>query len=306
MHPSKARQYRDMISSTGLIVSAGAYDGYSARLIEKAGFKTVATSGAAISNSRMGIADMGVMGLAENLDQCRAIVRSVNIPVTCDADTGYGNPVNVFHTVQEFEAIGAVGVNIEDQVSPKRCGHMTGKEVINNVEMQKKIEAACRARRDDDFVIVARTDALAVEGLDKTLKRIQDYVRAGADMIFVDALDSEETLARVIEVSGAPITVNMGFGIRERPTTPLIPLPKLKEMGVKRISLPRMLPAAAIMGMRTALEVMREVIETGEPQHRPDILVGIEDIMDLMDYKTARALEAELLTVESMEAKYES
>jgi 2-methylisocitrate lyase-like PEP mutase family enzyme len=306
MQPSKARQYRDMIASPDLIVSAGAYDGYSARLIEKAGFKSVATSGAAISNSRMGIADMGIMGLAENLDQCRAIVRAVNIPVTCDADTGYGNPVNVYHTVREFEAIGAVGVNIEDQVSPKRCGHMTGKEVIESVEMQKKIDAACRARRDDDFVIAARTDALAVEGLDKTLQRIQDYVRAGADMIFVDAIDSEQTLARVIDVSDAPVTVNMGFGIRERPTTPLIPLPRLKQMGVKRISLPRMLPAAAIMGMRTALEVMRVVIETGEPQHRPDILVGIEDIMDLMDYKSARALEAELLTVDSMDAKYDS
>lgn len=304
MPPTKARQYREMIEGDELIVSAGAYDGYSARLIEKSGYKTVATSGAAISNSRMGIADMGVMGLAENLDQCRAIIRAVNIPVTCDADTGYGNPVNVFHTVQEFEAVGAVGVNIEDQVSPKRCGHMAGKEVIDSLEMQKKIEAACRARRDDDFVIVARTDALAVEGIDKTLKRIQEYVRAGADMIFVDAIDSETTLARVIEVSEAPVTVNMGFGIRERPTTPLIPLPRLKELGVKRISLPRMLPAAAIMGMRTALEVMRDVIETGEPAHRPDLLVGIDDIMDLMDYESARALEAELLSVENINAKY--
>lgn len=304
--PTKARIYREMLAGSDLIVSAGAYDGYSARLIEKAGFKSVATSGAAISNSRMGIADMGVMGLAENIDQCRAIVRSVSIPVTCDADTGYGNPVNVYHTIQEFEAIGAVGVNIEDQVSPKRCGHMEGKEVIDSVEMQKKIEAACRARRDDDFVIVARTDALAVEGLDRTLQRIRDYVSAGADMIFADAVDSEDTLARIIDVSNAPVTVNMGFGIRERPTTPLIPLPRLKEMGVKRISLPRMLPAAAIMGMRTALEVMREVVETGEPAHRPDLLVGIEDIMDLMDYKSARELEAELLTIEKMQTKYRS
>lgn len=304
--PTKARIYREMLAGSDLIVSAGAYDGYSARLIEKAGFKTVATSGAAISNSRMGIADMGVMGLAENIDQCRAIVRSVSIPVTCDADTGYGNPVNVYHTIQEFEAIGAVGVNIEDQVSPKRCGHMEGKEVIDSVEMQKKIEAACRARRDDDFVIVARTDALAVEGLDRTLQRIRDYVSAGADMIFADAVDSEDTLARIIDVSNAPVTVNMGFGILERPTTPLIPLPRLKEMGVKRISLPRMLPAAAIMGMRTALEVMREVVETGEPAHRPDLLVGIEDIMDLMDYKSARELEAELLTIEKMQTKYRS
>ncbi|MGJ8535417.1 MAG: isocitrate lyase/PEP mutase family protein [Alphaproteobacteria bacterium] len=302
--PTKARQYREFMAGDDLIVSCGAYDGYSARLIEKAGYKTVATSGAAISNSRMGIADMGVMGLAENLDQCRAIVRAVNLPVTCDADTGYGNPVNVYHTVQEFEAIGAVGVNIEDQVSPKRCGHMSGKEVVDSTEMQKKIEAACLARRDDDFVIVARTDALAVEGLEKTLARIKAYVEAGADMIFADAVNSEETIAHVVAAAAVPVSVNMGFGIRARPTTPLIPLPRLKELGVRRISLPRMLPAAAIRAMETALSVMREVIETGIPVDRTDLLAGIEEIMDLMDYDSARALEAKLLTTEAIETKY--
>lgn len=302
--PTKAKQYRDLMAGEDLIVSCGAYDGYSARLIEKAGFKTVATSGAAISNSRMGIADMGVMGLAENLDQCRAIVRAVSLPVTCDADTGYGNPVNVYHTVQEFESIGAVGVNIEDQVSPKRCGHMSGKEVVDSIEMQKKVEAACLARRDDDFVIVARTDALAVEGLDRTLERIKAYVAAGADMIFADAVNSEEVIARVVEAANVPVSVNMGFGIRSRPTTPLIPLPRLKELGVRRISLPRMLPAAAIRAMETALTVMREVIETGMPVDRPDLLAGIDEIMDLMDYDSARALEAKLLTTETIETKY--
>jgi len=303
MKPTKARIYREMLDGTDLIVSVGAYDGYSARLIEKAGYKSIATSGAAISNSRMGIADMGIMGLAENLDQCRAIVRAVNIPVTCDADTGYGNPVNVYHTIEEFEAIGAVGVNIEDQVSPKRCGHMAGKEVISSIEMQKKIEAACRARRDDDFVIVARTDALAVEGIEKTVERIRAYVNAGADMIFADAVNSEETIARVVEAANIPVSVNMGFGIRERPTTPLIPLNKLKELGIRRISLPRMLPAAAIMGMRTALDVMRGVIETGEPVHRPELLVSIEDIMNLMDYESAYELETELLSEEKIVRK---
>lgn len=302
--PTKAKQYRDLMAGEDLIVSCGAYDGYSARLIEKAGFKTVATSGAAISNSRMGIADMGVMGLAENLDQCRAIVRAVSLPVTCDADTGYGNPVNVYHTVQEFEAIGAVGVNIEDQVSPKRCGHMSGKEVVDSIEMQKKVEAACLARRDDDFVIVARTDALAVEGLDRTLERIKAYVAAGADMIFADAVNSEEVIARVVEAANVPVSVNMGFGIRSRPTTPLIPLPRLKELGVRRISLPRMLPAAAIRAMETALTVMREVMETGIPVDRPDLLAGIDEIMDLMDYDSAHALEAKLLTTETIETKY--
>jgi 2-methylisocitrate lyase-like PEP mutase family enzyme len=306
MTKTKARLYREMLEGPDLIVSPGVYDGYSARLVEAAGYKTAATSGAAISNSRMGIADMGIMGLGENLDHCRAIIRAVSIPVTCDADTGYGNPVNVFHTTREFEAAGAVGINIEDQVSPKRCGHMPGKEVVETSEMQKKIEAACLARRDDDFVIVARTDSLATEGIEGAERRIKAYVEAGADMIFADAVNSEEIVSRVVGASKVPVSVNMGFGIRSRPTTPLIPLPRLKQLGVKRISLPRMLPAAAIMAMRTALGLMQQVIATGEPIDRPDLLVGIDDIMDLMDYDSARDLEARLLTVGAFEAKYKT
>lgn len=301
---TKARLYRELLAGPDLVVSPGVYDGYSARLVAAAGYKTAATSGAAISNSRLGIADMGVMGLAENVDQCRNIVRSVSIPVTCDADTGYGNPVNVFHTVQEFEAAGAVGINIEDQVSPKRCGHMPGKEVVPLEEMVKKIEAACMARRDDDFVIVARTDALATEGIEGALRRIRAYAAAGADMIFPDAVKTETHIAQIVEAAAVPVTINMGFGIRSRPTTPLIPIPKLKALGVRRISLPRMLPAAAIRAMQTALSTMREVLETGQPVDRTDLLASIEEIMDLMDYDSARALEARLLTVDAYQEKY--
>ena len=301
---TKARRFRELLGADDLVVSVGAYDGYSARLIEQAGFKTVATTGAAIANARLGLPDMGYMGLAENLDQCRAIVRAVSLPVTCDADTGYGNPLNVHHTVREFEAIGAAGINIEDQISPKRCGHMKGKEVVSRGEMVKKIEAACLARRDDDFVIIARTDALAVEGLEPTLERIRSYAGAGADVIFADAVDSEETVRQVVEAAGVPVSVNMGFGIRERPTTPLIPLPRLKELGVRRVSLPRMLPAAAIMAMRNALVVMREVVETGVPVNRTDMLAGIDEIWELMGYSDARDLEDRLLTLESLDSKY--
>ena len=301
---TKARRFRELLEGDALVVSPGVYDGYSARLVEAAGYKTAATSGAAISNSRLGVADMGVMGLAENLDQCRNIVRAVSLPVTCDADTGYGNPVNVYHTVRAFEDAGAVGVNIEDQVSPKRCGHMPGKEVVPVSDMVKKIEAACLARRDDDFVIVARTDALAVEGIDGALRRIDAYVAAGADVIFPDAVQSEEHIARIVDAAKVPVSINMGFGIRSRPTTPLIPLPRLRELGVRRISLPRMLPAAAVKAMAAALDLMRGVIESGEPIDRPDLLAGIDDIMELMGYGEARTLEKRLLTVEAFDAKY--
>lgn len=303
---TKASRYRDLLRSGEFIVSPGVYDGYSLRLVERAGFKTAATSGAAISNSLLGIDDIGVMTLTQNVDHCRNLARCVDIPVTADADTGYGNPVNVHHAVQLFEEAGVAGVNIEDQVAPKRCGHMPGKEVIPADEMVRKIEAACLARRDDDFVIVARTDALALEGIDGTLARVRAYAKAGADMIFPDAVKREDDIARIVEAAGVPVSVNMGFGIRSRPTTPIIPIPRLKALGVRRISLPRMLPAAAIQAMTTALALMRGVMESGEPIDRPDLLAGIEDIMQLMDYDNMRALEARLLGHDAIERKYGS
>lgn len=294
-----ARKFRSLLDSGEFIVSPGVYDGYSVRLVEAAGFKTACTSGAALSNALLGVPDAGVMGLSENVNHCRHIARSVSIPVTADADTGYGNPMNVHYTVQMFEEAGIAGVNIEDQVSPKRCGHMPGKDVIPADEMVLKIEAACQARRDDAFVIVARTDAIATEGIEGACRRARAYAAAGADMIFADAIRSEEDIARLVEAAGVPVTVNMGFGVRSRPTTPLIPIPRLKALGVRRISLPRMLPAAAIRGMSQALELMRGVVETGVPVDRPDLLASIEDIMALMGYDEMRAREAKLLRTDA-------
>ncbi|KRC83345.1 Carboxyvinyl-carboxyphosphonate phosphorylmutase [compost metagenome] len=292
-------QFRQLLKNEPFIVSPGVYDGYSIRLVEAAGFKTACTSGAAVSNALLGIADIGVMGLSENVTHCRHLARSVSIPLTADADTGYGNPVNVYHTVQMFEEAGVAGINLEDQVSPKRCGHMPGKDVVSEAEMVKKIEAACLARRDDDFVIIARTDSLALEGIEGAVKRARAYARAGADMLFPDAVRTEDDIKRLVDAAGIPVSINMGFGIRNRPTTPLIPLPRLKEIGVKRISLPRMLPAAAIHGMRQALQVMQGVIASGEPADRPDLLVGIEDIMQLMGYEQMRAMEKRLTTLDA-------
>ncbi|HEV2511965.1 isocitrate lyase/PEP mutase family protein [Bosea sp. (in: a-proteobacteria)] len=299
--------FRALLNSGEFIVSPGVYDGYSARLVEAAGFKSACTSGAAIANAILGVEDLGMMGLNENVNHCRQLARSIAIPLTCDADNGYGNPMNVHYTVQMFEEAGAAGVNLEDQVSPKRCGHMPGKEVVSREEMVKKIEAACLARRDDDFVIIARTDALAVEGLDATLERIRAYVAAGADAIFPDAVKTEDQIARVVEAAGGkPVSINMGFGIRPRPTTPLIPLPRLKELGVRRVSLPRMLPAAAIKAMQEALSVMRGVMETGIPADRSDLLVGIEEIWNLMGFPAMQALEKQLLTTDHYETKYKA
>jgi 2-methylisocitrate lyase-like PEP mutase family enzyme len=300
----KTARLRELLLQDGILVSPGVYDGYSVRLVERAGFKLASTTGAGLSNTRLSQPDIGVMSMTENLEICRHLARSVSIPLTADADTGYGNALSVYHTVQYFEEAGIAGVNIEDQIFPKRCGHMQGKEVIDAIEMAKKIEAACKARRDDDFVIVARTDAIAVEGIEGALRRARLYAAAGADMLFPDAVRGEDDIKRLVAEAGIPVSINMGFGIRSRPTTPLISVKRLGELGVKRVSLARMLPAAAIMGMQRALEVMKESVETGEAVDRPDLLVGIEDITELMGYPAMRALEREFSTDEEHRRKY--
>ncbi len=195
------KKFRALLARGGLIVAPGVYDGYSARLVEQAGYEMAATTGAGISNSLLGIDDIGVMGLSENVNHCRMLARTLAIPLTADADTGYGNPMNVHYTVQMFEEAGLAGINIEDQVHPKRCGHMPGKEVIPLVEGVKKIEAACLARRDDAFAIIARTDALAIEGVDGMLQRARAYAEAGADMIFADAIRTEDQIKRLVDTA---------------------------------------------------------------------------------------------------------
>lgn len=289
---TKARRMRELLQGDELIVSPGVFDGYSVRLVEQAGFKTASTSGAAVANSRFSQPDVGIMGMLDNASAVAHLARSVSIPLMADADTGYGNAVTVHHAVRYFEEAGVVGINLEDQVWPKRCGHMEGKQIIDADEMAKKLEAACNARQDDDFVIVARTDAIAIGGIDEAVRRAKLYEAAGADVLFPDAVRNEDDIKALRDAIDIPLTVNMGFGIRSRPTTPLIPLPRLKELGVKRVSLPRMLPAAAMQAMKQALSLMKQSMESGETMDRPDLLFGIDDIMELMDYRTIRDLEA--------------
>jgi 2-methylisocitrate lyase-like PEP mutase family enzyme len=302
---TKARVLRELLETSRPVVSPGVYDGYSALLVQAMGFKTAATTGAGLSNSVLGQPDIGIFGLRDNVDTCRNIARSVSIPLMADADTGYGNAVTVYHVVQYFEEAGIVGVNIEDQLMPKRCGHMRGKELVEPLEMARKIEGALKAKRDPDFIVNARTDAIAVEGIEGTVARIREYKAAGADMIYADAVRSEDDIRRVVDAAGGlPVNVNMGFGIRSRPTTPLISLNRLRALGVARVSVPRLLPAAALSGMRKALEVMKQCIASGELVDRPDLLDGIEDITRLMGYEHVAALEAELLRPEELERKY--
>lgn len=304
MNNPKIQQMRSLLSSGQIVVSPGVFDGYSARLVERLGFKAASMTGAGLANSRLSQPDIGILSMTENIDACKWIARSIAIPMMADADTGYGNPVTVYHVVQLFEEAGVVGINIEDQVSPKRCGHMRGKELIGAAEAAKKVEAAVKAKRNPGFIINARTDAIAVEGLDGAIKRAKMYLAAGADMVYPDAIASEDQIKRFVDAVKAPVSLNMGFGIRSRPTTPLVSVRRLQEIGVARVSYARMLPAAAIMGMTRALELFRDSIETGAVHDRPDMLVGIEDITDLMGYPFIDQLEAEFLLPEELERKY--
>ncbi len=302
----RTTRMRRLLASGDIVVSPGVYDGYSLRLAERAGFHAASTSGAGIANSRLGVHDTGLMSLHENIEACRALAATAAIPLMADADTGYGNAVTVFQVVRMFEDAGVVGINIEDQESPKRCGHMKGKELIHPMEMAKKIEAAVKGRRDAEFIVNARTDAIAVEGIEGAVRRARIYAVAGADMIFPDAVRGEDDIRRLVEAVPVPISINIGFGIRSRPTTPLIPTRRLQELGVRRVSVPRMLPAAAIHAMTSALQLLRHSVETGEIVDRPDLLASIDDIKDLMDYATLERLEEELLLPEQLFRKYQA
>lgn len=304
---SKRRLLRELLASARPLVSPGVYDGYSARLVEAIGFKTAATTGSGLANALLAQPDIGILSLLENVAACRHLARAISIPLMADADTGYGNAVTVFHTVEYFEEAGIAGINIEDQVWPKRCGHMRGKDVIDVREMCMKIEAAVKAKKDPDFVINARTDAIAVEGIEGAVARAKAYAAAGADMIYPDAVRDEDDIKRVVDaVPDTPVNINMGFGVRSRPTTPLIPLARLKALGVARVSCPRMLTAAAISGMRKALEQMRWCIETGEAADRPDLLASMEEITALAGYDRIDALEQAFSLEEDLARRYGS
>lgn len=305
MGDTKASRMRALLKE-GIVVSPGVYDGFSARMVQKMGFKAAATGGSAITNSRISQPDIGMLSMLENVEACRHIARNVAIPIMADADTGYGNAVTVYHTVQYFEEAGVVGINIEDQVSPKRCGHMRGKELIDAREMAKKIEAAVKGRKDADFIINARTDAIAVEGLERAIERAKLYIAAGADMVFPDAVHDEVQIRRFVDAVKAPVSINMGFGIRSRPTTPLIPVKRLAELGVARVTVARMLPSAALMGMHKALEVFRDSVEAGQVHDRPDLLYGMEEITELMGYAKIGELESDLLLDDQLDRKYGS
>jgi 2-methylisocitrate lyase-like PEP mutase family enzyme len=241
MDPSRPT-FRSLLSYDGLVVAPGAYDAISARLIEQAGFPLVYMTGAGVSAAR-GYPDYGLLTMSEMVDSARVVARSVTTPVLADADTGYGNELNVTRTVREFEASGVAGIHLEDQVSPKRCGHLDGKEVIERDRFVSLIRAAVEARQSDDFVIVARTDAVATKGLDEALRRANLALAAGADVAFVEALESMDQVASVPREVTGPCLLN----VVPSGKTPVTDLNVAEELGYRIAICPGLLLGATVL-----------------------------------------------------------
>ena len=248
---SASRRLRSLLASEDMIVAPGAWDGITARLVEQAGFPAVYMTGAGTSLTR-GYPDYGLITLSEMVENAEIIARSVSIPLISDADTGYGNELNVTRTVREFERREIAAIHIEDQVMPKRCGHLEGKEVVSREEFFAKIRAAVAARRDPDFVIIARTDSRAVIGFEEAVERARLALQVGADVAFVEAAQSLEEMAAVPDLVGGPCLLNLVAGGK----TPLVPLPEIQAMGYRLAILPGALLVEIIPAMDRVLQAV--------------------------------------------------
>ena len=275
-----------------ITIFPGVYDGYSARLVAANGFETATISGAGLSESRLGWADRGILTFRDNLNACGEIASCCDLKLVADADTGYGNAVNVHFTVKAFEKTGVHCLSIEDQVFPKRCGHLSGKRLISVAEAKDKIKAAVDARKSDKFLIRARTDAANIDGINAAIDRLGEYIDCGADCVFADAVNTVDDVKTLTSVIKKPLFVNMGFGLRKRPTTPLISPRELESFGVRAVSYPRLLTSAAIKGMRLAMEAFKnDVIGKGLMLDRPDLAVDFDELNELVGLDLLASLE---------------
>jgi carboxyvinyl-carboxyphosphonate phosphorylmutase len=283
--PGGPARLRALLDSGQTIVAPGAFDPLSARLVEEAGFPAVYMTGFGTSAALIGRPDVGLLTMTEMAGNAGRIAACVDIPVIADADTGYGNPLNVIRTVGAYEAAGVAGIHIEDQVAPKKCGHMEGKLVIPAEEMVQKVRAAVEARTQPDFVIIARTDARAPEGLERALQRGRMYRAAGADALFIEALTSEAEAREAIEAfPGVPLLFNWAEGGK----TPPISLERVKELGYRIVIFPIAALLAATGGMR---RILREIAQAGTPAAAMSELPTFAEFVDFIGLPQVREAE---------------
>jgi 2-methylisocitrate lyase-like PEP mutase family enzyme len=252
MMNQSTQRFRELLSNHTPLVAPGAFDGLTARMIELAGFDAVYASGGAIARSA-GYPDLGLLSFTEVADRLAKIVEATTLPVIADADTGFGGGANVRRTVQEFERLGVVALHIEDQLFPKRCGHLDDKTLIPADEMCRKIGVAKESLRHSEVAIIGRTDAIAVEGFDRAIERANAYAAAGADMIFVEAPETVEQIELIAKQVPTPKLINMFYGGK----TPLVPLTRLAELNFRIVIIPSDLQRAAIRSMQKVLQTIR-------------------------------------------------
>lgn len=284
-NPGASSRLRRLLSTGDLVVAPGAYDALSARIVEEAGFPAVYMTGFGTAASYLGRPDVGLLSMSEMVDQARRICAAVGVPVIADADTGYGNPINVVRTVHEYERAGVAAIHLEDQDAPKKCGHIEGKHLIPAADMVAKIKAAVEARSDPDFVLIARTDARAVEGLGSALERARRYRDAGADVLFVEAPQSEEEIEVVAKAfPDVPLLFNWAEGGK----TPPVSRDRLAELGFRIVIFP---VGALLAAARAVGEVMASIRETGTPAPVMDRIVAFGDFLDFIGLPEVRELE---------------
>src|SRR5947209_7835302 len=276
---------RARIDAGEMVLAPGCYDALGARLIEEADFPALYMTGFGTTAGRLGRPDVGLLSMAEMVDNARRLVNAVEIPVMADADTGYGNPINVIRTVREYESAGVAAIHLEDQVMPKKCGHLDGKQLIDADEMAAKIGAAVAARRSDDFLIIARTDARAVEGLDSAMARARRYRAAGADVLFIEAPESHaeiETVARAFD------DVPLLFNYAEGGKSPAVEYSFLDRLGFSLVIFPLSVLLAATAAIRS---VLSRIKADGTPASALPALTGFREFLDFIGLPEVQQLE---------------
>lgn len=270
---------RALFASNEITIAPGAFDGLSARLVEQAGFKAIYGSGGAIARSA-GFPDIGLLSFSEVCLRLQHMVEVSTLPIIADADTGFGNSVNVARTMKAYERLGVAACHLEDQEFPKRCGHLDDKRLISAGEMVQKLRVAKASLEDPDFTLIARTDAIAVEGFDAAIERAKAYEQAGADMIFVEAPESEDQIEAIAQAISTPKLINMFYGGK----TPLVPVEKLQAWGYRLVIIPSDLQRAAISAMQNTLQAIAKAGDSGAIKDQMVSFKEREKIIDTASY----------------------
>jgi 2-methylisocitrate lyase-like PEP mutase family enzyme len=280
---SPRKRLRQLLEQPQMVPLVGAYDALSAMLVAKAGFPAVYISGYNVAASQLGMADVGFLTLPEIVRAVRTVAARVDIPIVSDGDDGYGGYLNVSRLIRELEQSGASGMHIEDQVLPKRCGHLAGKKIIPKADMVNKIKAAVDARRDQDFVIIARTDAIAVSGFDDAIDRASAYAEAGADVLFVEAMETEEQIRQVPGLLSKPVIFNWFAGGK----CPAPPIKDLQRYGFK-LSL---IADAVFASGRALAEYFDEIKRTGTSAGFSNRMMSFDEMNQLLGIKEVEEMD---------------